>query len=162
MTEIVKVFSNDGVTFALAGGFAFSIHIIPRATTDIDFVIFTDNSLKQIELSLEKVFHDIIRHSKPIKAGEFDVWRFVGINSEETTIDILIPVDPEFSRNAADRITYIDYKDSSIPVLSIEDIYIMKKKSARLQDMHDCKMIEEVRGESLDWKYIREHTDRTR
>ena len=49
----------------LAGGFAFSIHIIPRATTGIDFVIFTDNPLNKIEQSLKKKFCDIKNTTSP-------------------------------------------------------------------------------------------------
>ena len=56
-------------------------------------------------------------------------------------------------------ISYLNYNNAKIPIVSIEDIYIMKKKSIRHQDIHDCKMIEEIQGESLDWSYIRQWTD---
>jgi hypothetical protein len=128
---ICREFEKDGISFALAGGFAFSIHIIPRATTDIDFMIFTLSGLEQIKESLKNIFPDIIAHRNPLKGGTFNVWRFVALeNDEETVIDILVSD------------------------VSIEDIYVMKKKSARHQDMHDCRMIEEVKGDKLDRIYI--------
>ena len=160
LLEIVDEFKKDGIIFALAGGFAFSIHIIPRATVDIDFIIFTKDDKMKIESSLKKVFQNLVLHEIPIKAGNFEVWRFVGIDDEETVIDILISNDSRFSENAAARISYIEYKDTAIPVLSIEDIYLMKKNSLRPQDISDCRMIEEVKGESLDLDYIRDMTGR--
>ena len=159
ITRLAQVFEKDGIIFALAGGFAFSIHIIPRATTDIDFIVFTKDSLHLVEQSIKKVFPDLIAHKHPIKAGIFDVWRFVGIDNEETIIDIMLSRDDVFAEKVVTRISYLNYNNAKIPIVSIEDIYIMKKKSIRHQDIHDCKMIEEIQGESLDWSYIRQWTD---
>lgn len=158
LIKVVETFKKDDIIFALAGGFAFSIHIIPRATVDIDFVIFTEDNKIKIELSLKKVFNSLIPHKNMIKAGNFEVWRFVGIDEEEIIIDILKSNKRQFSENAAARISYLEYKNTSIPILSIEDIYLMKKNSLRPQDISDCRMIEEVKGASLDWNYIREMT----
>jgi len=154
LTKIVNIFKEDNILFALAGGFAFSIHIIPRATVDIDFVIFTDENTSRIEKSLTKIFEDLIRHKNPIKAGNFEIWRFVGIDGEETIIDIMVCSDNKFKENAPERISYLKYNDTEIPVLSIEDIYLMKKNSKRPQDIADCRMIEEVKKDTLDWNYI--------
>lgn len=161
LTRIVETFINDNIIFALAGGFAFSIHIIPRATTDIDFVIFAPDSIHRVESSLKKLYQAVIPHPKPIKAGIFNVWRFIGIDDEENVIDILITDNTEFSENASKRINYIEYNSTKIPLLSIEDIYIMKKNSKRLQDINDCDMIEKVKGETLDWIYIKRYTGNT-
>ncbi len=158
LTKITNAFRNDNIIFALAGGFAFSIHIIPRATVDIDFVIFTNDNKIKIESSLKRLFSSLIPHKTPIKAGNFEVWRFIGIDDEETVIDILISTDSEFTKNAAERITYLEYNDTTIPILSIEDIYLMKKNSIRPQDISDCIMIKEVKKETLDWDYIRKMT----
>ena len=155
LIKVVDTFKKDDIIFALAGGFAFSIHIIPRATVNIDFVIFTEDNKMKIELSLKKAFNSLIPHKNPIKAGNFEVWRFVGIDEEEIIIDILKSNDRKFSENAAARISYLEYHNTSIPILSIEDIYLMKKNSLRPQDISDCRMIEEVKGASLDWNYIR-------
>jgi hypothetical protein len=154
ISRICSAFKMDGISFALAGGFAFSIHIIPRATTDIDFMIFTRSDLGVIEKSLGEIFSHLISHREPIKGGEFKVWRFVGIDDEETVIDILVSDDEFFAESALKRINSLNFKNQEIPVLSLEDIYIMKKKSTRYQDIHDCKMIEEIKGESLDRAYI--------
>lgn len=158
LLKVVNAFKEDDILFALAGGFAFSIHIIPRATVDIDFVIFTGEDTKQIELSLKKVFKNLIPHKESIKAGSFEVWRFIGIDDEETIIDILISGNPEFTKNAAGRMTYLEYNNTNIPILSVEDIYLMKKNSTRPQDISDCRMIEEVKKDNLDWNYIRKMT----
>jgi len=155
LTRVINAFKQDNIVFALAGGFAFSIHVIPRATVDIDFVIFSIDNLVKIEKSLKKVYGTLIPHRNPIKAGDFEVWRFIGIDNEETIIDILITINSEFTENAARRVTLLDYNNTNIPVLSIEDIYIMKKKSIRFQDINDCEMIEKVKGKILDWNYIR-------
>lgn len=154
ITLICREFEKDRISFALAGGFAFSIHIIPRATTDIDFMIFTQSGLEQIEESLKRIFPDLIAHRSPLKGGTFNVWRFVGIDDEETVIDILVSDDSAFAESALKRIDFLEFNNQKIPVLSLEDIYIMKKKSTRYQDIHDCKMIDEVKGESLDRAYI--------
>lgn len=158
LVKIVNIFKEDNIIFALAGGFAFSIHIIPRATVDIDFVIFTDEDTSQIEKSLKKSFKELIRHKNPIKAGNFKVWRFVGIDGEETIIDIMVCSDTKFKENAPVRISFLKFNDTEIPVLSVEDIYLMKKNSKRPQDISDCRMIEEVKKENLDWDYIRKMT----
>lgn len=83
LVKVVNRLTDDGIIFALAGGFAYSIHIIPRATVGIDFVIFTENDTLRIKQSLEKIFDSLILHKNPIKAGNFDIWRFIGINDEE-------------------------------------------------------------------------------
>jgi len=154
---ICREFAKDGISFALAGGFAFSIHIIPRATTDIDFMIFTLSGLEQIKESLKSIFPDIIAHRNPLKGGIFNVWRFVALeNDEETVIDILVSDDSDFAESALKRINFLEFNNQKIPVLSLEDIYVMKKKSTRYQDIHDCKMIEDIKGESLDRAYIEE------
>jgi hypothetical protein len=154
LTLICREFEKEEISFALAGGFAFSIHIIPRATTDIDFMIFTQSGLEKIKKSLNSIFSHVVVHSEPIKGGTFNVWRFVGIDDEETVIDILVSDDSAFAESALKRINFLNYNDQEIPVLSIEDIYVMKKQSSRHQDMHDCRMIEDVKGDKLDRSYI--------
>ncbi len=161
LIKVADAFKKDNIIFALAGGFAFSIHIIPRATVDIDFVIFTNDNKMQVESSLKKVFGSLIPHKNPIKAGNFEAWRFVGIDDEETVIDILISTDSKFSKNASERIVYLNYNNTTIPILSIEDIYLMKKNSTRPQDISDCRVIEAVKKENLDWDYIRQMTGHT-
>lgn len=156
LIAVIGAFEREGIKCPLAGGFAYGIHLVPRATTDMDFLAVSNIAPDAVETVLGKVFQSVIAHKEPMRMGFVDLWRFVGFDGmDESVVDMLVPLDREFAESAVSRTIYIPFRGVGIPVVSLEDLYILKKRSERHQDVHDCDMMEKIRGDSMDWEYIR-------
>jgi pyruvate/2-oxoglutarate/acetoin dehydrogenase E1 component len=155
LLKTVRALNRAGVRYALAGGFAFSIRAVPRSTVDIDFLILTPEDKESLIQALKKEYKTLIVHDKPMAAGAFEIFRLVAVDEYETIIDLLSPGPAEFIRSALYRADKIPFQGEDIPVLTIDDIYVMKKGSCRHQDIHDCEVIETIMMDGLDMDYIK-------
>jgi len=155
LVSVVTSLSDANLACALAGGFAYGIHIIPRATTDIDLIVVSTAEVERIEDALHRAFDKLIPHREPMAAGSVSIRRFVGFDDEqETIVDFIIPSNHDFGVNILQRSVPLPFRGVDIPVVSLEDLYLLKKLSIRLQDRSDCEMMLKIKGPLMDWPYI--------
>jgi hypothetical protein len=74
-------------------------------------------------------------------------------------VDLFFP-PPAFGERASRRVLEIWIGGSTLPVLSPEDLVVAKIMSFRGKDLEDANRLLEVRGASLDSKYVEEQIAR--
>ena len=156
---IFKAFNDRGIHYIVVGGIAVNLYGIPRMTYDIDILLeMSEHNIKQfiglikewgfkprVPVSVDDFANEDKRkdwiHNKNMKAFTF-------INPEWaiSEIDVIIdsPVDYVHAYNNAVAITV---GDITIPVVSIDDLIDMKRKSDRKHDQIDVEYLERVKNE---------------
>jgi len=136
--EFINLLNLNGVKYLLLGGWAVGYYSNPRATKDIDFLVFIDNSnLKK----LEKVFHDF--KSPPINIEilkEEKGYLFIG--SPPLRIEVISNADGINIKDCYKRKNIIEIDDVKINIISKEDLIINKKSTSRLKDLSDAEALE--------------------
>jgi predicted nucleotidyltransferase len=85
------------------------------------------------------------------------IWLVVGINQgQEVVVDLLL-ADSEFLNHALARKQTVEFGNLSVPILTLEDLIILKTLAGRLQDQADLEKIRN-RGVDLqvDWSYVQQ------
>ena len=155
-SDLITDFNRRSVTYALAGGWAYSALVEPRATTDIDLLILLDPPSRQhIQTLVSSLFDSTIIHPKPMVFQGISIWRIVGVRSgQEVVVDFLL-ADTDYLRTALDKRRTIALGTLQVPILSIEDLVILKMVAGRLQDRADLEKIRARQAElHIDWPYI--------
>jgi hypothetical protein len=140
----------------LAGGWVYSALVEPRATTDIDLLILLDPpSREQIQALVSSLFDSTIIHPNPMALQGISIWRIVGIRSgQEVVIDFLL-ADSAYLRTALERRHTVPFGALQVPMLSIEDLVILKMVAGRLQDRADLEKIRTRQTDlRVDWTYV--------
>ena len=155
-SDLITDFNRRGVTYALAGGWAYSALVEPRATTDIDLLILLEPpSREQVQALVSTLFDSTIIHPAPMVFQGISIWRIVGIRSgQEVVIDFLL-ADSTYLRTALERRHTVPFGGLQIPMLSIEDLVILKMVAGRLQDRADLEKIRARQSDlHIDWTYV--------
>ncbi len=155
-SDLITDFNRRGVTYALAGGWAYSALVEPRATTDIDLLILLDPpSREQMQALVSSLFDSTIIHPSPMVFQGISIWRIVGIRSgQEVVIDFLL-ADSTYLRTALERRQTVPFGTLQVPMLSIEDLVILKMVAGRLQDRADLEKIRARQADlRINWSYV--------
>ena len=155
-SDLITHLNERGVTYALAGGWAYSALVEPRATTDIDLLILLDPpSREQIHTLVSSLFDSTIIHPGPMVFQGISIWRMVGIRSgQEVVIDFLL-ADSSYLRTALERRHRVPFGVLQVPMLSLEDLVILKMVAGRLQDRADLEKIRSRQADlRVDWTYV--------
>lgn len=156
LTGLLSDFNRRGVDYALAGGWAFSALVEPRATTDIDVLIVLDQpSQEAIQSLLSSVFESTIVHPTPMRLQGITMWRGVGVRHEQEVVVDFLLADSDFLRGALTRKHRIELGALPVSVLTVEDLMLLKMIAGRLQDQADLEKITARQGElQIDWAYV--------
>lgn len=151
-------FNRRGIQYALAGGWAYSALVEPRATTDIDVLLLLDPpSRDQLQSLLSPMFDSLIIHPAAMVFHGISIWRSVGIlKGQEVVIDLLL-ADSEYLRTALARRQRILLGNVPMSILTIEDLILLKTLAGRLQDQADLEKINLRQDElHVDQTYVAE------
>ena len=153
--KVVQALDVNQVDFAVCGGMAYSILVSPRATIDFDCLIMAHpNTLTEIIRILEPLFDKIISHSEPMQFKKARVFRTLGIDGENEYIMDFILGETRFHQEALSRKKRIDMEGISLPILTPEDLLLLKALANRPQDRVDISNIVDFFGDKLDRAYI--------
>lgn len=156
LSTLITDFNKRGLLYALAGGWAYSALVEPRATTDIDLLMLLDQPRRErLQSLLSSQFDSLVVHSAPMVFHGISIWRTVGICSgREVVVDILL-ADSEYLQTALERRRIVAFGSLQIPILRIEDLILLKMIAGRLQDQADLEKIM-IRQDELgvDWGYV--------
>lgn len=139
------------VPFALAGGYAVALHGAVRGTVDVDLIIrlrkndfiAAEAALKSLGLTprlpvtAEEVFQF---REEYIERRNLIAWSFVNPDHPVEIVDILLTEDL-----ASHEVIRIRAAGKQIPVLAVDDLIRMKKRSGRPQDLEDVRALESLR-----------------
>jgi hypothetical protein len=148
--EVVAALEKAKVSFAIAGGYAVSLHGAVRGTVDVDLVLrFSRADFLGAEAALKALG---LAPRLPVTAGQvFDfreeyiktrnlvAWSFFDPKDATRIVDIVITHDL-----AKLKIKRIQSGGRSLPVLAVADLIAMKKASGRPQDLEDIRALREI------------------
>mgnify|MGYP001568392841 CR=1 FL=1 len=156
LSDLVTDFNRRGVSYALAGGWAYSALVEPRATTDIDLLILLEQpSREQVQLLVSSLFDSTVIHPAPMVFQGISIWRVVGIRSDQEVIVDLLLADSAYLQTALARARAIPFGALLVPILTLEDLVILKTLAGRLQDRADLEKICARQADlHIDWTYV--------
>lgn len=158
LSDLITDFNCRRVEYALAGGWAYSALVEPRATTDIDLLILVEQpSPETIQRLLAPVFDTAVVHPAPMLFRGISIWRSVAMRKEQEVVVDLLLADSAFLRAALARRRTVALGALQVPILTLEDLILLKTLAGRLQDLADLEKIETRKTElQIDWNYVAE------
>jgi hypothetical protein len=158
LSTLITEFNRRGIQYALAGGWAYSALVEPRATTDIDVLLLLEQPTRdRLQSLLSSLFDSTIVHPAAMVFHGISIWRCVGVlKNQEIVIDLLL-ADSEYLQTALARRRQILLGDLLVPILTVEDLILLKTLAGRLQDQADLEKIRFRQDElHVDWTYVGE------
>ena len=157
LTDVVRSLTGQGADYALAGGLAYGALVEPRATTDVDLLILIDKPTpKKIAALFSSTFESLVPHPSPMEFKGLSIWRTVGIwRGSEIIVDLLL-AQSDFLRTALRRKRTVDFRGVPLPIVTLEDLVILKVMAGRLQDLADLERIKQRPELRVDWGYVEE------
>lgn len=140
-----------GVQFMLIGGHAATVWGRPRATLDVDVTIWaTEDDLARLLEALAPEFEARVGDPRDFVRDT----RVLPLRSRSgVPIDLIFGLLP-FEQQAIDRARAVDIAGEEIPVVSAEDLVLMKIISDRPRDLEDVRAVVDIRFEELDLEYL--------
>lgn len=156
---IFREFNKRKIRYIVVGGVAVNLWGIPRMTYDIDLLLDMDEKNLRRFLTLVKKWG--FRAKAPV-----DIMEFIDKNKREdwirnknmkafslfnpnwplSEIDIVINAPLNYKR-AVKNVKHIKVKQTSIPVVSKDDLIKMKRKTGRRQDKADVRYLKNLKDE---------------
>ena len=155
LTAVIRVLHEQRADFALAGGLAYSALVTPRATVDIDVLIFipTRPPTKLFE-SFRLVLPVFRPHDQPMVFRRATIWRAIGGEpGREVVLDFIL-AETEFHRSALARKRTVTFAGMALPIVAIEDLVLLKALAGRAQDRADIEGVLAGAGIRLDREYL--------
>lgn len=156
LEDICHLFEKEKIRFCVIGGFAASIWGIPRGTGDVDIVLnIEDENREMIVRLLDANFNLVQSHQEDMVFNIIRIRRHI-IKVEESPelliLDTLL-ADNDYLKNVITRKIEINFHGIKLPVVSKEDLIILKAISFRDIDKHDIRNI--LSSETpTDWVYL--------
>ena len=153
LRDLATWLRSESIPFAVIGGIAASVRGEPRFTADVDLVVGID--VDQALLLSERLPTSPFR---PLFDGIAEVIQtafLMPIRHVVTTIpaDIAIGLSG-FELQAISRATLTAMGDFQVPVVTAEDLILMKLLASRPRDLEDIDRIVMRHRQSLDWTYL--------
>lgn len=158
LSDLITDLNRRRIEYALAGGWAYSALVEPRATTDIDLLMLVERPSREALLALmSPIFPSVVVHPAPMMFHGVSIWRTVGIRQgTEIVVDLLL-ADSNFLKHALARRQRVELGELSVPILTLEDLILLKLLAGRLQDLADLEKIREREAElHVNWAYVSE------
>ena len=155
LKKIVKFLNKQKIDYALAGGLAFSALVEPRATMDIDIIIMIkEEQLHGLTNLLKDEFESIIAHKEPMHFNLMTIWRVINIIDDREMIFDFILAESKYHKNTIERAFEIDFFETKLKVITLEDLILLKNCAKRFQDIADLDKINKAFDEEIDHDYL--------
>ena len=154
--EILRAFQKQKVKYVLVGGIAVNLLGSLRSTADLDILVeMRDNNLKKIVNIMKKYGYRIKQPVDPIKIADkktrqdwiknkhmkaFNFYK----QDELKEVDIIIESPVSFEE-ASKKPVRIKIDDLILPVISINNLIKMKKKTGRAIDKLDIDELKKIK-----------------
>jgi hypothetical protein len=155
--KLFTALNKGSVKYLVAGGIAVNLYGIERATADIDLVLMLNgkNILKFANVAKKlgfkaKVPVKIEDFADPVKRREWRekkgmmVFSLYDVKNPFFLIDIFVDVPFDFEAVYKKR-EKVKFENTSIPLVPLEELIKMKKKSDRPQDKADIYYLNKVK-----------------
>jgi hypothetical protein len=142
---ITEALNENGVDYAVCGGWAMAIHGLPRATMDIDLLVRAEDAQRIFSI-VERYGFDIRGLTLPF---EIEIQRVSKIDPELKqliTLDLLIV--GENVEDIWESRHMKDWEEGVACVVSSDGLMKMKMMAGRTQDLADIEKLMELSDES--------------
>jgi hypothetical protein len=163
LAAVLDILDQAGVPYMVTGSLASTFHGEPRATRDLDLVIDPDAA------SLSRLVDELARNDfyvdrEAALTALQDRGQFHAITPDAWKVDFIIRRDRPFSVEEFGRRQRADLLGRAGYVATAEDTVIAKLEWAAVtgseRQIRDVAGMLTVRGEELDWAYLRRWIDR--
>lgn len=140
--RVLAALEEAGAQYVVFGAVALNLHGLPRATEDLDIFIAPDrDNIERVKAALRTVFEDpcIEEITAEDLLGEYPAVQYVPPEGR-FHIDILTRLGElfQFADLASER---VDFEGVSVPIVTPETLYRMKKGTVRPKDWGDADRI---------------------
>lgn len=156
--RLVAAFSEQGIPYALIGGYAVGLWGVPRGTVDMDFLVPRDDMAK-VHAIMESLAYEVVFASE-------NVTQYVSPLATFGEIDFLHAFRPATLKMLTRAVEKTLFSDGvSIKVLLPEDLIGLKlqafsnTQTRERLDMYDIETLMKIHGKLLDWELIAEYFD---
>lgn len=158
ISRLVAALDAAGIPYMLTGSYASSLHSIPRATRDIDIIIFPDrDQLTRFVQSLPAPsYHTDLEDAIDAlrRRSQFNVIDY----ATGWKVDFIIPPFEPFNLEEFERRQMINVGDLRLAVVSPEDIVIAKliwaKAGQSERQLEDAATVVRFQADQLDQPYV--------
>jgi hypothetical protein len=151
INKVCHALEQNGVRYAIVGGYAVALHGAVRGTMDVDIAITWDlNSLRKTEAALSEIG---LVSRLPVSAGEvfqfrdeyisnrnLIAWNFYNPEDFSQQVDVIITYD--LKGKGRQR---LQTRSGSLQILRLTELIQMKRESGRPQDLEDVKALEKLK-----------------
>lgn len=156
--RIFRAFNEAGLDYIVVGGVAMNLLGYPRFTGDIDILLALDaKNLKRMSKLMKRMGYerrlpiaveelgDEKKTLKLIKEKNLIAYTFNNPKEPQSGIDVIVGESLKFTKYQK-HCQRISVWDIVIPVVSIDDMIAMKRKTKRIKDVEDVKALLELKG----------------
>lgn len=140
LASLAAWLKEAGIRGAVIGGVAASLHGRPRMTQDVDAVIWLDTAQLQAFLDAGSRFGFKARISDAVEFAASNRVLLMTHEQSRTPVDITLGALP-FEEEAIARASISTVRGVSFPVITPEDLVIMKAVAHRPRDMADIESV---------------------
>ena len=155
LTDLACWLRAEGIPFAVIGGIAATFRGEARFTADVDVLvgIELDEALRLLARLPSSPFQPLFPGVEEVLRASF----LLPLRHSVTQVAVDIAVGLSgFEHQAIARATAVVLSGVSIPVVSAEDLILMKLLAGRPRDTDDIRNIMLRQGPALDWSYLLE------
>jgi len=155
--EIFNAFNKAKIEYLIVGGVAVNLYGYNRFTGDIDILLALDKkNLEKMDALMKKLgytprlpveIHELTDTKKLktwIKEKGLKAYTFINNRRPQLDIDILVEESLTFGKQYSKK-TKIKVWDTTLPVISLQNLISMKKKANRQKDLDDVKALLELK-----------------
>lgn len=154
--EILRAFQKDKVKYVIVGGIAVNLLGSLRSTANLDILVeMSDDNLKKVVKILKKCGYYVKQPIDPLGLADKKIrkdwisnkhmkaFNFYKDVLKEVDLIIDSPISFEKARKTA---LHIKAGNISLPVISIDNLLKMKRKSARAVDKFDIEELKRIKS----------------
>ncbi len=143
LLKLCEEFEKNNVKYVIIGGFAVILYGYTRFTQDIDIMIDpSEDNLKKIKKILKDLFNDdSFDEITSEDFGKYSVIRYGTPNNFYIDFIVKIGEVADFE-SIYKRKRRINFQNSSISIIDLNDLYKLKKDTVRDKDKIDSKFLE--------------------
>lgn len=139
------------IPYAFGGAIALNYHREPRSTLDIDVNVFLSPEHEETVLSALGGVYDLVDSEQVGRELREDGQARTSWGA--TYVDLFL-ANTDFHASMAERVQRQPFGETTIPVLSIEDLLVCKALFDRSKDWVDIEAVAKTRRGDLDRPYI--------
>lgn len=156
--SVFRAFADQDIQFLIVGGLAVNLHGHPRFTNDIDILIALDpDNAKKVAEIMQKMgyqqrlpisIEDLTDEGAArqfIEEKGLTAYSFIHAQEPQFNVDVLVGESLNFQQYRAE-IMHAKIWNIDLPVISIDDLIEMKRKSGRDKDVQDIEALLELKG----------------